>query len=202
MSDLVVRKNEDTSLEVLPSFSFLLQEETEKQSVLAEHRAWLRSIRHELPSPKHRFKVAAYIRYFNQTKHEDYIEQHKKGYMADIALCPRWDFVGFYIDEGGTAPNMESAPEWSRLLQDCYDGKVDLILTQKASNISKKLSEITFCARMLASLKQPVGIYFVSEDIYTLASYYQEDLHDPFFFPSKDWVILPDVDQPRGMLHD
>ena len=35
--------------------------------------------------------------------------------------------------------------------------------------------EITILARLLASLKKPVGIYFVSEDIYTLASYYRHD---------------------------
>lgn len=92
---------------------------------------------------------------------------------------------------------------WSRLLNDSFEGKVDLIITQKTSNISKKQSELTFCSRLLAALEKPVGIYFVSEDIFTLASYYQEDLRDPFFFPSEDWKVLPDEDsQIRGMLHD
>ena len=58
-------------------------------------------------------------------------------------------------------PNMESSPEWARLLQDSYEGKADLIITQKTSNISKKLSELSFCARLLATLPNPVGIYFV-----------------------------------------
>ena len=98
---------------------------------------------------------------------------------------------------------METAEEWSRLLQDCYEGKVDLIITQKASNVSKKQTELSFCARILASLKKPVGIYFISEDIYTLASYYQEDLKDPFFLPAPDWKLLPD-DAPGmgGLLND
>ena len=81
------------------------------------------------------------------------------------------------------------------------DEKVDLIITQKVSNVSKKQSEITFCARILAA--HQVGIYFISEDIFTLASYYQEDLKDPFFYPSPDWQLLPDDDlELRGMLHD
>ena len=48
-----------------------------------------------------------------------------------------------------------------------------------------------------------IGIYFISEDIYTLASYYQEDLKDPFFLPVPDWQLLPDdaLDM-RGLLHD
>jgi len=202
MSDLIA-KSEETELDIIPSFDFLFEKENEQQTQLAEHRAWLKTIKHERPLPRHHFKVAVYIRYFNQTKYEDYLAFHKQQFTETIGLCPNWEFVGFYVDEGGTAPNMESAEAWSNLLQDCYDGKVDLVITQKASNVSKKLSEITFCSRILASLEKPVGIYFISEDIYTLASYYQDDLKDPFFLPTPDWQLLPDDDsEVRGMLHD
>ena len=200
MSDLI-KKSEDADLEVMPSFDFVLEKEAEQQTQVAEHRAWLKSIKHERPLPKHHYKVAVYIRYFNQTKHEDYLSYHKQQFLDTIGLCPNWEFLGFYIDEGGTAPNMENAKEWTRLLQDCFDGKVDLIITQKVSNVSKKQSEITFCARILAA--HQVGIYFISEDIFTLASYYQEDLKDHFFYPSPDWQLLPDDDlELRGMLHE
>ena len=191
MSDLI-KKSEDADLEVMPSFDFVLEKEAEQQTQVAEHRAWLKSIKHERPLPKHHYKVAVYIRYFNQTKHEDYLSYHKQQFLDTIGLCPNWEFLGFYIDEGGTAPNMENAKEWTRLLQDCFDGKVDLIITQKVSNVSKKQSEITFCARILAA--HQVGIYFISEDIFTLASYYQDDLKDPCFYPSPDWQLLPDDD--------
>lgn len=194
MSELMKRE-EETQIEVLPSFDFLFEQENATQSALAEHRAWLKSIKHERPMPSHPFKVAVYIRYFNQTKYSNYLDKHKQQFLDTLSLCPKWEFVGFYIDEGGTAPNMETAPEWSRLLQDSFDGKVDLIITQKTSNISKKQSELTFCSRILAALEKPVGIYFVSEDIFTLASYYQEDLKDPYFYPSDDWKLLPDESQ-------
>ena len=118
-----------------------------------------------------------------------------------MALCPKWELVDFYIDEGSTAPNMENAPEWCRLLQDCLDGKVDLIITQKVSNVTKKPQEITIMSRFLATLPHPVGIYFISEDIFTLASYYQEDMRDIDFFP-EGWVSLPDDDSERRLLHD
>lgn len=180
----------------------MLEGKRDGNPLLAEHRAWLKSIKRERPLPQKHYRVAVYIRYFNQTRYRDYLSAHKKQFLDTLALCPNWEFVGFYVDEGGTAPNMESAPEWSRLLQDCYEGKADLVITQKASNISKKLFELAFCARLLASLPKPVGIYFVSEDIYTLASYYCEDLHDPFFLPSPDWKILPDDEPRRELLHD
>ena len=202
MSDLIVNCKE-MGLDATPSFDFVFEKESEQQTQLAEHRAWLKSIKHERPLPKRHFKVAVYIRYFNQTKYDNYLDFHKQQFIDTIGLCPNWEFVGFYVDEGGTAPNMETAEAWSNLLQDCYDGKVDLIITQKASNVSKKLSEISFCSRILAALEKPVGIYFISEDIYTLASYYQDDLKDPFFLPAPDWQVLPgDNSEVRGMLHD
>ena len=128
-------------------------------------RTLLSNLRGERPNPKQHYKVGIYIRYFNQTKYADYLDYHVKQYQDTMALCPNWELIDFYIDEGATAPNMESAPEWCRLLQDCFRGDVNLIITQKVSNVSKKDYEITFLARILAALANPVGIYFVSEDI-------------------------------------
>ena len=163
-----------------------------RAKVIAEHRQWLKSIRHEKPSTKFPFRVGIYIRYFNQTRYEDYLNKHIEQFQNTMALCPNWTLVDFYIDEGSVAPHMESAPEWSRLLQDCFDGKVDLIITQKISNVSRETDEVTLCARLLASQTPPIGIYFISEDLFTLASYYMNDLHDTGFFPSEDWELLPD----------
>ena len=174
-----------------PSFELCLSDNWDSPLV-AQHKQWLKTIRHETPNPKIPFKVAVYIRYFNQTKHDNYLEYHIRQYQDTMALCPNWELVDFYIDEGATAPNMESAKEWCRLLSDCFAGKVDLIITQKVSNVSKKHYEITILTRMLAALEKPVGIYFVSENIFTLASYYQHDNHDREFFPSGDWEMLPE----------
>lgn len=173
-----------------PEFAMAFEENSERARMLAEHKTWLATIRHERPSTNIPFKVGVYIRYFNQTKYENYLSFHKKQFVDTVALCPKWTLVDFYIDEGQSAPNMETAPEWSRLLNDAMDGKVDLILTQKVSNVSKKMYEVTFCARALARQKHPIGIYFISEDIYTLASYYQQDIKDTFFLPTKDWNVL------------
>ena len=185
-----------------PSFELCLSENWDSPLV-AQHKQWLKTIRHETPNPKIPFKVAVYIRYFNQTKYDDYLERNKEVFRATLAQYPMWEFVGFYIDNGSTAPNMESAVAWSELLSDCDEGKVNLIITQKISNVSRKIHEVSICARMLAARNPPVGIYFISEDMYTLASYYREDLREPCFFPTPDWEILPDDELDlRGMLHE
>lgn len=175
-----------------PQFALTFGDNSEQAIKVAEFKSWFNSIRHEHPSTNKAFNIGVYIRYFNQTKHENYLDFHKKQFADTIALCPKWNLVDFYIDEGQTAPNMENAPAWSSLLNDAMDGKIDLIITQKVSNVSKKKKEVEFCSRILAAQEKPIGIYFVSEDIYSLSSYFLEDLRDLSFFPTPDWQILPD----------
>ena len=180
--------------EIASPEAFVLMTGSEWAQKIADHKAWLGSIRRERPNPADHYKVAVYIRYSNQTRYENYLEHHKKQFLDTINLCPNWELTGFYIDEGSVAPNMESAPEWSRLLTDAMDGKFNLILTQKVGNVSRKPYEVAFCSRILAQQKPPIGIYFISEDIFTLASYYQEDMKDTFFLPCADWKLLEEAD--------
>ena len=152
-----------------------------QKDLIRQHLIWLGSIQKEYPMPATPYRIGVYIRYFNQTKYQNYLEYHKKQFEDTIALCPRWTLVDFYVDHGASAPNMENAPEWCRLLDDCFAGKVNLIITQKVSNISRKAFDLTLMIRILAS--QSVGIYFISEDIFTMASYYRHDMLDTGFFP-------------------
>ena len=170
-----------------------------KEKLLAKHRYWLSTFDHEFPLPFIPYKIGVYIRFHNQTKHNDelYLSLHKQRYIDDIALCPRWTLVDFYVDYGSRAPHMEKSPEWCRLLEDCFAGKVNLIVTQLASYISDDPEELAFISRALASLHPPVGIYFISEDIYTTASYYRGSIKDREMLPD-NWGPLPEdeLDEP------
>lgn len=196
--DIYTKLNE---IAEMPKFSLIFGSDNEHEEKIAEHRDWLQKIRRERPNASTPYKIGVYIRYFNQTKYDNYLYYHKKQFADTIALCPKWELVDFYIDEGSVAPNMESAPEWCRLLEDCQNGRVDLIITQKVSNVSRKPYEVTILSRMLAMQPKPVGIYFISEDIFTLASYYLEDMKDTCFFP-ENWTVLPDESTERKCLND
>jgi len=178
-------------------------QENPREKLLAQNKLWLASIQHEYPMPYIPFKIGVYIRFYNQTQYSDdvYLSKHKQWFQDDIALCPRWTLVDYYVDFGAKAPHMESSKEWCRLLEDCFSGRVNLIVTQKASNISDDPDELTFISRILATQDQPVGIYFISEDIYTLASYYREDLTDRQLLPV-GWEPLPqdELDAPMSRL--
>ena len=170
-----------------------------RKALMARHRAWMESVPHEYPMPYIPYRIGVYIRYYNQTRHENYIEKHKQQFIDDIAMCPKWKLIDFYIDSGMAAPHMENSKEWCRLLEDCFSGKVNLIVTQKVSSVSSDPEEMTFLSRILAAQKKPVGIYFISEDIYTLASYYTQDLHEGSLFPD-GWQILPEDEIDHELL--
>ena len=172
----------------------------EQQRKLSKHKLWLESFHHECPNQYVKYRIGVYIRYFNQTKYQNYLDYHMQQFMDTIGLCPNWSLVDFYVDEGQSAPLMVNTKGWIRLMDDCMHGRINLIITQKISNVSRNPSELIFCSRLLASLKPPigpVGIYFVSEDLFTLASYYQPDLHEKDMLPSGAWKLLPDdPDEP------
>ena len=170
-----------------------------RRKMLARHKLWLETIQHEYPMPYVPYKIGVYIRYYNQTKHDNYIEKHIAQFTDDIALCPNWTLVDFYIDKGMNAPRMENAKEWCRLLNDCLAGKIDLIVTQKVSNVSNDPDELAFLAKLLAKQNHPIGIYFISEDIFTLASYYRADYNDADMLPLGS-AALPDDELDRMLL--
>ena len=175
------------------------REQDRKTDLISRHKRWLNSLQKEYPMPATPYRIGVYIRYFNQTKYEDYLEYHKEEFQDTIALCPMWTLVDFYVDHGNTAPNMENAPEWCRLLDDCFSGKVNLIVTQKVKSVSRDPQDLAFVARILAAQDHPVGIYFISEDIFTLASYYLTDLHETQFLP-EGWQPLPDDGEELPLL--
>jgi len=175
--------------------------ENPKAKQLARHKLWLDSIQHEYPMPYVPYKIGVYIRYYNQTKYDDYLQKHIQQFTDDISLSPNWTLVDFYIDTGAKAPRMENAKEWCRLLNDCFSRKVDLIVTQKLGNVSSDPDELAFLARILATQKHPVGMYFISEDIFTLASYYRDDLNDRAMIPA-GIEPLPDDELDTMLLMD
>ncbi len=168
----------------------------EQKAMIRRHRQWLDQFRKEYPLPSHPYRIGVYIRFFNQTKYKNYLDYHNQDFTDTIALCPLWTLVDFYVDHGPSAPSIESAPELCRLLNDCRQGKVDLIITQKISNMSRKAWDLTLILRMLMNMG--VGVYFINEDIFTMAAYYSMDRFDQeFLVPGLE--PLPDDEEEHAL---
>lgn len=159
---------------------------------LNRHRLRMQGVPREYPLPQTPYRIGVYIRFYNQTGHPDdlMLLKRKQEYVDIIASCPKWKLVDFYVDYGSSAPRMSNSKEWCRLLDDCLGGRVNLIVTQLLNSVSSDVQETALIAKLLARQDPPVGIYFRSEDIFTLASYFQDDMTEKDFLPEK-WEVLP-----------
>ena len=113
-------------------------------------------------------RVAAYIRVSGAGgAFSKMLETEKTQFETGIKNHANWTFTGCYAD---SCPVTGERPELARLLDDCRADNIDIIVTKGTSRISKKPAEIVKIALELAMLKNPVGIYFMEEDCFTLSS--------------------------------
>ena len=56
------------------------------------------------------------------------------------------------------------------MIEDCKAGKIDLIVTKSVSRFARNVLDCIGYSRELASMQPPIGIFFETENIYTLNS--------------------------------
>ena len=129
-----------------------------------------------LPQPKlyddNRVKrVAAYARVstidINQTTS---YELQKNHYTDLIQKHEGWVFVDIYADEGISGTSLNHRDAFVRMIEDCKQGKIDLIVTKSVSRFARNTLDCLEYVRELKNLPTPVGIFFETENIYTLDS--------------------------------
>ena len=81
-------------------------------------------------------------------------------YQREYAQEHGLDLIDVYVDEG----NKTDARD--RMLSDCRDGNIDLVLVKSLDKLDKDISVVMSIIKQLGELS--VGIYFECEDIYTI----------------------------------
>ena len=108
-------------------------------------------------------RVAIYVRVStDDVRQTTSYELQKKYYEDFVRRHPNWSLVKIYADEGISGTSLKHRDAFNEMIEHCRAGKIDLIITQKVSNVTRKAEDITFVARLLAALPRPVGIYFIS----------------------------------------
>lgn len=114
-------------------------------------------------------RVAAYCRVStddpNQTSSYELQVNHYKEYIKEHA---GWQYVDVYADEGISGTSLQHREEFHRLINDCYEGKIDLIVTKSVSRFARNIVDCIKTVRELANSKYHVGVLFETEHIYTL----------------------------------
>ena len=119
-----------------------------------------------LPQTKSKLRVCAYCRVstLRETQTSS-IDSQSKHYEEHIKSNPEWEYAGVYIEEGVTGTKTEVRPELQRLLNDCRDHKIDLILTKSISRFARNTTDCLELVRHLTSLG--INIWFEKENIHT-----------------------------------
>ena len=114
-----------------------------------------------------KLRVAAYCRV--STDDEDQIKSYNsmiKYYTDLIQKNEEWEFVGIYADKAITGTSVRSREDFQRLIEDCMDGKIDMIITKSIPRFARNTLDTLRYVRLLR--ENNVAIYFEVEKINTL----------------------------------
>jgi len=78
-------------------------------------------------------------------------------YSQHIQANPFWEYAGVYADEA-VSGTKDSRAEFQRLMADCRDGKVDIILTKSISRFARNTVTLLSTVRELKALSVEVVV--------------------------------------------
>ena len=78
-----------------------------------------------------------------------------------------WEFVGVYSDEAITGTK-EGRADFQRMLDDCRNGKIDMIICKSISRFARNTLTLLETVRMLKAME--VDVYFEEQNIHTIRS--------------------------------
>ena len=85
-----------------------------------------------------RLRVAAYCRVSTDT--EDQLNSYKSQveyYTELIKSKPEWSLAGIYADEAITGTQVKKREDFQRLINDCMNGDVDMVITKSISRFAR-----------------------------------------------------------------
>ena len=112
-------------------------------------------------------RVAAYARvshsYLSQS-----LAQQVSYYNQYIQNNPEWEFVGIYADEAVSGKTIKERDNFQKMIDDCYQGKIDIILTKSISRFARNTVDLLETIRQLK--QWGISVRFEKENIDTLTT--------------------------------
>ncbi|MBD5103280.1 MAG: recombinase family protein [Ruminococcaceae bacterium] len=115
------------------------------------------------------FRVCAYCRVStdNDQQLSSYELQHAH-YKQLVQDHPNWSLKHIYADEGISGTSLKKRDDFNAMIEACRRGEYDLILTKSVSRFARNLVDCVSLVRMLRQLTPPVGVFFETDNLYTL----------------------------------
>ena len=122
----------------------------------------------KLPVIQARKKVAAYARVSRDTERLMHsVSAQVSYYSALIQKNPEWEYAGVYADMGISGTDTSKRGEFLRMLVDCEEGKIDIILTKSISRFARNTVDLLETVRHLKDLG--IEVRFEKEHIHSLS---------------------------------
>lgn len=112
-------------------------------------------------------RVGAYCRV--STDSEDQLNSYKSQvtyYTNLIKKNKEWVFADIYADEAITGTQVNKRTDFQRLINDCMNGELDMVITKSISRFARNTLDTLKYVRMLK--EKNVAVYFEDEKINTL----------------------------------
>ena len=113
-----------------------------------------------------KIKTAAYCRVSTKKEEQDGSFELQKDYFAQLIRSnPDMEFAGIYGDKGKSGLYSAQRPGLKSLMNDCRNGRVELILVKSVSRFARNMSE---CSEMIKELRNiGVNIMFEKENLHS-----------------------------------
>lgn len=127
----------------------------------------VRKLESVIPAYTVRKKVAAYARVSSGKEAMLNSLSAQISYYSDyIQRNSAWEYAGVYADEAMTGTK-DGRAEFQRLLKDCRDGKIDLVITKSISRFARNTVTMLEAVRELKNLN--VDVFFEKENIHSIS---------------------------------
>ena len=118
------------------------------------------------PLKLERKRVAAYVRVSTDGEEQlQSFKSQKEYYQEKISQNKDWVMVGIYADEGITGTKTKKRDNFLKMIDDCMNGLIDIVLTKSISRFSRNLVDTIQYVRMLK--EKGITIIFEKENINT-----------------------------------
>lgn len=120
----------------------------------------------ERPVPK-AIRVAAYARVSSGKDAMHHSLSAQVSYYSKLIQSHNgWICVGIYADEAKTGTK-DSRENFQRLLSDCKNGKVDMVITKSISRLARNTITLLQTVRELRDLG--IDVYFEEQNLHTMS---------------------------------
>lgn len=122
-----------------------------------------------IPELERKKRVAAYARVSLDSERLMHSLSAQVSYYSDyIQKNPHWIYAGVYADEGISGTQTDKRDEFNRLMKDCEDGKIDIILVKSISRFARNTVDLLSSVRHLKSLG--IEVRFEKENINSMSN--------------------------------